>query len=47
LLPAKVAAGSRDAWQQWCEKIRDLHLVWLQKGFIGMFQRLLQVLEIG
>ncbi len=37
----------RDAWQQWCEKIRDLHLVWLQKGFIGMFQRLLQVLEIG
>lgn len=36
-----------NAWQDWCEKIRDLHQVWLQKGFIAMFQQLLQVLEIS
>jgi exodeoxyribonuclease V beta subunit len=34
-------------WQNWCENIRDLHLVWLKKGFIAMFQQLLQQLQIG
>jgi len=35
------------AWQNWCENIRELHLVWLKKGFIAMFQQLLQQLQIG
>ncbi len=34
-------------WQDWNEKIRKLHLLWLHKGFIAMFQQLLQLLEIG
>jgi len=34
-------------WQDWSEKIRKLHLLWLHRGFIAMFQHLLQLLEIG
>ncbi len=34
-------------WQDWSEKFRKLHLLWLHKGFIAMFQQLLQLLEIG
>jgi ATP-dependent exoDNAse (exonuclease V) beta subunit len=34
-------------WQDWVEKIRRLHLLWLRQGFIAMFQQMLQLLEIG
>ena len=35
------------SWQVWNEKIHRLHLLWLQRGFITMFQELLQLLEIA
>jgi len=35
------------SWQDWSEKIHKLHLLWLHKGFIAMFQQLLELLEIG
>jgi len=35
------------SWQDWSEKIHRLHLLWLRRGFITMFQELLELLEIG
>ena len=35
------------SWQDWSEKIHRLHLLWLRRGFITMFQELLLLLEIG
>ena len=35
------------AWQEWLEIIHGLHLLWLNNGFIVMFQHLLQELKIG
>ncbi|MCZ6883147.1 MAG: exodeoxyribonuclease V subunit beta [Gammaproteobacteria bacterium] len=46
-LQIAAICDNESAWQHWCELIRNLHLLWLQKGFIAMFQQLLQVLEIG
>jgi len=34
-------------WQDWSVKIHKLHLLWLHRGFIAMFQQLLQLLEIA
>jgi exodeoxyribonuclease V beta subunit len=36
-----------DSWQQWIGIFRDLHKLWVDKGFIAMFQPLLHRLEIG
>ena len=36
-----------DSWQQWMGIFRDLHKLWVEKGFIAMFQPLLHRLEIG
>ncbi|MFT5225956.1 MAG: exodeoxyribonuclease V beta subunit, partial [Polaribacter sp.] len=36
-----------DSWQQWIGVFRDLHKLWVDKGFIAMFQPLLHRLEIG
>lgn len=36
-----------DTWQQWVELFRDLHKLWVGKGFIAMFQQLLHRLEIS
>jgi len=46
-LQIAAISESETGWQDWSEKIRALHLVWLQKGFIAMFQQLLQRLQIG
>jgi exodeoxyribonuclease V beta subunit len=35
-----------DSWQQWIGNFRDLHKLWIGKGFIAMFQPLLHRLEI-
>ena len=35
------------SWQGWSEKIHKLHLLWLHKGFIAMFQQLIELLQIG
>jgi exodeoxyribonuclease V beta subunit len=45
----QIAEISQDeaSWQDWSEKIHKLHLLWLHKGFIAMFQELLELLEIG
>lgn len=39
--------GDEARWQGWQEKIRELHLLWQHRGFIAMFQQLLQLLEIA
>jgi exodeoxyribonuclease V beta subunit len=36
-----------DSWQQWIGNFRDLHNLWIGKGFIAMFQPLLHRLEIA
>ena len=36
-----------DSWQQWIDLFRDLHKLWIDKGFIAMFQPMLHRLEIG
>ncbi len=35
-----------DSWQQWIGNFRDLHKLWIGKGFIAMFQPLLHRLNI-
>jgi len=40
-------SGNEACWQDWSEKIRKLHLLWLNRGFIAMFQQMLQLLEIA
>ena len=46
-LQISEVTGNENTWQNWCEKIRSFHLLWQQRGFIAMFQRLLQELEIA
>ena len=36
-----------DSWQFWIELFRDLHKLWIDRGFIAMFQPLLHRLEIA
>lgn len=36
-----------DSWQQWIGLFRDLHQLWIDRGFIAMFQPLLHRLEIA
>ena len=36
-----------DNWQLWIEQFRGLHQLWIDRGFIAMFQQLLQQLEIS
>ena len=38
---------SEDHWQHWLQVMKQLHQLWLQRGFIVMFQHLLQELEIS
>ena len=35
------------SWLQWVEQFRSLHQIWLDKGFIVMFQQCLHALEIS
>jgi len=34
-------------WMAWCEHFRVLHKVWILRGFIPMFQQLLQTFDLG
>lgn len=34
-------------WQDWSSQFQDLHHLWLVRGFIPMFQQLLQILNLG
>jgi exodeoxyribonuclease V beta subunit len=36
-----------DSWQEWIGNFRDLHKLWVDKGFIAMFQSLLHRLKIA
>lgn len=36
-----------DSWQQWIGLFRDLHKLWIEKGFIAMLQPMLHRLEIS
>jgi exodeoxyribonuclease V beta subunit len=36
-----------DSWQQWISLFRDLHKLWIEKGFIAMLQPMLHRLEIS
>ena len=38
---------SEDQWQHWLEVLKQLKQLWIQRGFIMMFQHLLQELEIA
>lgn len=34
-------------WLAWCEHFRVLHKLWITRGFIPMFQQLLQIFNLG
>ena len=36
-----------DSWQQWIGHFRDLHQLWIDRGFIAMFQPLLHRLKVA
>jgi exodeoxyribonuclease V beta subunit len=36
-----------DSWQQWISLFRDLHKLWVDRGFIAMLQQMLHQLEIS
>jgi len=39
--------NDQQAWVAWTQNLRTLHELWLQKGFMAMFQTLLQSLQVG
>ncbi|HKJ53593.1 MAG TPA: UvrD-helicase domain-containing protein, partial [Gammaproteobacteria bacterium] len=44
-LDAEISDDSR--WQAWIDDIRDLHGVWVNSGFISLFQQMLETLDLG
>ncbi len=46
-LAMSARLNDETAWQHWLDVFQQLNHLWLQKGFIVMFQHLLQELQIG
>ncbi|MFV2031212.1 MAG: 3'-5' exonuclease, partial [Gammaproteobacteria bacterium] len=46
-LDIAAVIDDEDAWQEWLDKINRLHSLWQGRGFIVMFQQLLEELKIG
>ena len=36
-----------DSWQYWIDRLQNLHLCWINSGFITMFQQMLETLDLG
>lgn len=39
--------GQNSSWQDWSSQFQNLHHLWLVRGFIPMFQQLLQIFNLG
>jgi exodeoxyribonuclease V beta subunit len=44
-LEAEIHNDAR--WQAWVDTLRGLHQAWTDRGFIAMFQQMLEVLDLG